>query len=214
MSAANKVATGGGAPVWLDTLSTADRVNLLELYGRSVMLLELGRSSDWVDLFVPHALLRCGSQQFRGRAELLEFAQRMVAGQFDLAVGYLTPPVRCRHSLSDVSLFADGAGRASGFAHLTVSAVGDAGTPRWLASGMYSDKLSKCGAGCWRFDSRVLTSGSATTLQPAQQVTVVPASSESSGVPGTPAVRSNVPAACRAGGRVEAAGKLHTHRYS
>jgi len=160
--------------VWLDTLNTADRVNLLELYGRSVMLLELGRASEWADLFVPHALIRCGSQQFKGRAELLELARRTIAGKFDLAVGHLTPPVRCRHSLSDVSLFADGAGGASGFAHLNVSAVGDAGAPRWLASGTYSDKLSKCGAGCWRFDSRVLTAGAAVTLQPMQGVAVAP----------------------------------------
>src|SRR5215475_9030220 len=111
--------------VWLDTLNTADRVNLLELYGRSVMLLELGRASEWVNLFVPHAHLRCGSQEFTGRTELLGLARRIVAGEFDLAVGALTPPVRCRHNLSDVSLFADGAAGAAGFAHLLVSAASD-----------------------------------------------------------------------------------------
>jgi SnoaL-like domain len=168
---------GGGIPVWLDTLNTADRVHLLELYGRSVILLELGRASEWVDLFAPHAVVRCGSRQFKERAELLNLARRTMAGEFDLALGPLTPPVHCRHTLSDVSLFADGVAGASGFAHLTISAVGDTGAPRWLASGMYSDKLSRCGSGCWRFDSRVLTSGGAVTLQPAQQVSVVPASS-------------------------------------
>jgi len=150
--------------VWLDTLNTADRVNLLELYGRSVMLLELGRAAEWAELFIPHALLRCGSQQLKGRTDLLDLARRMIAGEFDLAVGPLMPPVRCRHSLSDVSLFADGAG-AAGFAHLNVSAVGDGGAPRWLVSGMYSDKLSKCGSGCWRFGSRVLTVGPAMSLR-------------------------------------------------
>jgi len=161
--------------VWLDTLNTADRVNLLELYGRSVMLLELGRASEWADLFVPHAVLRVGSQEFKGRAELLDLARRVIAGEFDLAVGPLTPQVRCRHSLSDVSLFADGAGGASGFAHLSVFAVGDAGAPRWLSSGMYTDKLSKCGAGCWRFDSRVLTAGRAVAPQPVQGIAVAAA---------------------------------------
>jgi len=160
--------------VWLDTLNTADRVNLLELYGRSVMLLELGRAAEWADLFIPNAILRCGSQQLKGRANLLDLGQRMIAGEFDLAVGPLTPPVRCHHSLSDVSLFADGAG-AAGFAHLNVSAVGDGGAPRWLVSGMYSDKLSKCGSGCWRFDSRVLTVGAAVSLQSVQSVAVPPA---------------------------------------
>jgi hypothetical protein len=81
----------------------------------------------------------------------------MIAGDFDLAVGSLIPRARCRHSLSDVSLFADRAEGASGFAHLNVVALSDVGAPHWLASGTFSDKLSKCGAGCWRFDSRVLT---------------------------------------------------------
>jgi hypothetical protein len=164
--------------VWLDTLHTADRVNLLELYGRSVMLLELGRASEWVDLFAPYALLRCGSRQFNGRAELLDLARRMIAGDFDLAVGSLIPRARCRHSLSDVSLFADRAEGASGFAHLNVVAVGDADAPRWLASGTFSDKLSKCGAGCWRFESRVLTvdglhaSPASSTTEPTASLTL------------------------------------------
>jgi len=153
--------------VWLDTLNTADRVNLLELYARSVMLLELGRAAEWTDLFVPNALLCCGSQQFRGRAELLDLARRTIAGEFDLAAGPQTSRSRYCHSLSDVSLFADGLQHASGFAHLNVFTVGDSGAPRWLAFGVYSDKLSKCGVGCWRFDSRVLTAGGAVTVQSA-----------------------------------------------
>jgi len=151
--------------VWLDTLHPADRVNLLELYGRSVMLLELGRACEWVDLFVPHALVRCGAQQFKGRAELLDLAKRTIAGEFDLALGPLPAHAHCRHSLSDVSLFAEGLEHASGFAHLNVFAAGEAGAPRWLAFGTYADKLSKCGAGCWRFDSRVLTAAGTMTLQ-------------------------------------------------
>jgi len=145
--------------VWLDTLNTADRVNLLELYGRSVMLLELGRAADWVELFDPYALVRCagGARQFKGRTELLEFARQMIAGEFDLAAGVMTPPSHCRHTLTDISLFSDGAtGGATGYAHLTVTAAGGAGSPRWLASGMYSDRLHRCGTGCWRFESRIL----------------------------------------------------------
>jgi hypothetical protein len=146
--------------MWLDTLNTADRVNLLELYGRSVMLIELGRAAEWVELFEPHALVRCarGSQQFKGRAELLGIARRMIAGEFDLAAGLLTPPSHCRHTLTDISLFSDGAqGMAKGYAHLAVTAAGDSGSPRWLASGMYTDRLRKCHGGCWLFECRVLT---------------------------------------------------------
>jgi len=146
--------------MWLDTLNTADRVNLLELYGRSVMLLELGRADEWVDLFEPYALVRCagGSPPFQGRAALLTVARRMIAGEFDLAAGVMTPPLHCRHSLTDISLFSHGAqGMAKGYAHLAVTAAADAGPPRWLASGMYSDELRKCAGGCWLFESRVLT---------------------------------------------------------
>jgi hypothetical protein len=146
--------------VWLDTLHTADRVNLLELYGRSVMLLELGRAADWVELFDPYALVRCatGSRQFKGRAALLELARRMIAGEFDLAAGVVTPPSHCRHALTDISLFSGGTeSGATGYAHLTVTATSGDGSPRWVASGMYSDRLHRCGAGCWRFESRVLT---------------------------------------------------------
>jgi len=156
--------------MWLDTLHTADRVNLLELYGRSVMLLELGRATEWVDLFASQALLRCGSQQFKGRADLLNLAQRMIEGEFDFAVGSLTAPARCRHTLSDVCLFASGEAGATGFAHLSVFAGDAVGTPRLLFSGMYSDQLSRCGTGCWQFVSRVLTTSTAVTQQRAQQV--------------------------------------------
>jgi len=151
--------------MWLDTLNATDRVTLLELYGRSVMLLELGRASEWVDLFVPNALLRCGSHQFQGHADLLDLARRTIAGEFDLAAGPQIPAARCHHSLSDVSLFADGLHHASGFAHLNVLAVGAAGAPRWLAFGVYSDRLGKCASGCWRFASRTLTADGAASVQ-------------------------------------------------
>jgi hypothetical protein len=150
---------GGGLPGWLDTLNTADRVNLLELYARSVMLIELGRACDWVELFDPYALVRCAgaSRQFKGRAELLDLARRSIAGEFDLAAGVMTPPAHCRHTLTDISLFSGADAGATGYAHLTVTAAGGGGAPRWLASGTYSDRLHRCGAGCWRFECRVLT---------------------------------------------------------
>jgi hypothetical protein len=123
------------------------------------MLLELGRAADWVELFDPYALVRCAgaSRQFKGRRELLELASRMISGEFDVAAGVMIPPSHCRHTLTDISLFSNGAtGGATGYAHLTVTAAGGAEPPRWLSSGMYSDRLHKCGAGCWRFESRVL----------------------------------------------------------
>jgi SnoaL-like domain len=170
---------GGGISVWLDTLNTADRVNLLELYARSVMLIELGRATDWVDLFDPYAVVRCagGSRPFKGRAELLELAHRMISGEFDLATGVMTPGSHCRHTLTDVSLFSGGAdGGATGYAHLTVSAAAANAAPRWLASGVYADRLHKCGAGCWRFHSRILTvdgvSASLTVRAPEREAAV------------------------------------------
>jgi hypothetical protein len=167
--------------MWLDTLTASDRVNLLELYARSVMLLELGRCNDWTDLFAPNALVRYAdpaarasaersgvSRQFKGRAELLELARRMISGEFDLVVGPLNPPVRCRHTLSNLSLFGEGTSSASGYAHLTVTSIGGGATPHWLASGMYSDTLRRCGAGCWRFESRVLVVNGVVAWEAAQ----------------------------------------------
>jgi hypothetical protein len=72
--------------------------------------------------------------------------------------------------LSDVCLFANGEAGAAGFAHLNVFAADDASAPRLLFAGMYSDKLSRCGTGCWQFVSRVLTTSTAVTQQRAQQV--------------------------------------------
>ncbi len=179
--------------MWLDTLTASDRVNLLELYSRSIMLLELGRCHDWVDLFEPSARVRCSGpadstrpadgthpadrasaecsrvlRQFRGRAELLELARRMISGELDLAAGPLNPPVRCRHTLSNLSLFGEGVDGATGYAHLTVTSVGGAEPPRWLASGIYRDTLRKCGAGCWQFETRVLTADSLAACDAAQ----------------------------------------------
>ena len=134
------------------------------------MLLELGRAAEWADLFASQALLRCGPQQFQGRPELLNLARRMIEGEFDLAVGNLIAPARCRHSLSDVCLFARGDAGAVGFAHLNVFGGDDVSAPRLLFSGMYSDQLSRCGSGCWQFVSRVLTTRTGVTQQRAQQV--------------------------------------------
>ncbi len=174
----------------IDTLTAGDRVNLLELYARSVMLLELGRCAEWADLFEPHAVLRSagpvpcagvespppaaplnsgegrsgvafpsGSRKYTGREVFVPLGRQMIAGEFDLAAGTLTPAVRCRRVLTDISLFCDGPGRAVGYAHLTVTSAVDNEPPRWLAAGLCSDRLIKTSASCWRFVSRTFTHG-------------------------------------------------------
>jgi hypothetical protein len=144
-----------------DSLSSADRVKLLELYARSVMLLDLGRCEEWADLFEARALVRCtrvggvvASEQFQGRAELFALGQRMIRWEFDIALGRLNPPVRGRHQLSNITLFGKGSCGAQGYGYLTVTTIGGPDPPRWLASGRYTDALRKCPAGCWRFESR------------------------------------------------------------
>ncbi len=144
----------------LDSLTADDRVQLLEVYARSIMLLELGRCAEWAALFLPDALLNCGgtggaaSVQFKGREELVALGQGMMLGKFDVAVGRLMPPSRCRHLLSNITLFGTGACRASGHGFLTVTTIGGSAPPRWLGSGRYSDSLYKCSAGCWQFENR------------------------------------------------------------
>lgn len=150
-----------------DTLSSSDRGQLLEVYARSVMLLELGRCTDWAELFFPHALVRWSGPreqrpiEFKGHDELLDLGRRLMCGEFDIATGRGMPPLRYRHFLSNITLFGHEARRASGYAFLTVTTIGGREPPRWLVSGTYSDRLFRCPAGCWRFESRSFTADSA-----------------------------------------------------
>jgi hypothetical protein len=145
----------------LDTLTAYDRVQLLEVYARSVMLLELGRCAEWVDLFLPNALVRCAgtgkraSGQFKGRDELLALGRRLMLGEFDVAVGCLVPPSRCRHLLGNITLFGTDTRHALGYGFLTVTTIGGSEPPRWLGSGRYSDRLYKSSGGCWQFENRM-----------------------------------------------------------
>jgi hypothetical protein len=153
----------------LDSLTTSDRVNLLELYARSVMLIELGQCTEWAELFVPQGSIVCEAhngptgRSFKGRDQLIELGRHMIAGEFDLTVGPLTPTVCCRRVLTDISLFAHGTSAALGFAHLTVTSISGQESPRWIASGLFRDLLSKSGSGCWRFESRTYVPEGATT---------------------------------------------------
>jgi hypothetical protein len=138
----------------LDSLASSDRVQLLELYGRGVTVLDLGRPKDWAHVFLPDAVLECGgskAQQFKGREELLALGRRMMFGEFEIALGS-APPSR-RHFLNNISLFHVGQSQAFGCATLAVIGIGGE-APRWLATGTYSDRLYKTSNGCWCFRSR------------------------------------------------------------
>jgi hypothetical protein len=156
----------------LDSLSGADRAQLHELYARSVMLLEFGRIDQWAELFEPQATLRCFhtkgesvvQHQFKGRDELLSLGLRIVNAQFDVALGAIESTSRCRHLLSNVCFFEEGLHGASGYAYVLVTSVSRT-EPRWLASGVYFDRLTKCGSGCWRFASRSFTADGANTVE-------------------------------------------------
>ena len=146
----------------LDSLSAGDRANLREVYARSAMLLDLGQCEAWADLFETHAIVRgtggtAAASQFSGRPALLKLARDTFEGRFNLALGSLSPAVRCHHVLSNVCLYTDGTHHARAYAHLLVTTRGGHEAPRWLAAGIFSDRLSKCGSGCWRFQSRTLT---------------------------------------------------------
>lgn len=148
----------------IDTLTAADRVNLLELYARSAMLLDLGRCEEWADLFECRAIVRCSghvgnvAREFVGHDQLLQLARDTFGGSFNIAIGDVKPPARYCHIVSNVCLFADGNRNARGCAHLAVTTRGGIGAPRWLAAGLYFDRLWKCTSGCWQFQSRTFTS--------------------------------------------------------
>jgi hypothetical protein len=127
-------------------------------------LAELGRCAECVDLFVRDARVSCGGTseeaavEFKDRDALLDLGRRIMSGEFDVGAGRLVPPLRTRHVLSNITLFGEKTGHASGYSFLTVSTVGGTEAPRWLASGRYSDRLCRCSAGCWRFESRTFVS--------------------------------------------------------
>jgi hypothetical protein len=148
----------------LDTLTAVDRVNLLELYARSSMLIELGRFAEWAQLFEDRGSVQfvgldgpARVQTFRGRKELLELGRALSTGDFDVRGQGNARGLRTRHFLNNLSLFAETPGRALGYAHLTVMTVGGSAPTEWFASGVYSDRLRKCAACYWRFENRTLT---------------------------------------------------------
>jgi hypothetical protein len=155
----------------IDTLNSSDRVQLLEVYARSVMLLELERYADWTRLFGPRAVVSYVRTverppvEFKGHEALMLLGQRLIRGDFDGALGNVAAPaIRARHHLTNITLFGDGPGYAAGYAFLTVVTIGGMIPPRRLASGIYSDRLFKSSAGCWCFASRTLTDDRAITF--------------------------------------------------
>jgi hypothetical protein len=145
----------------LDSLSGADRAQLHELYARSVILLELGRCDQWADLFEPGAIFQCTcaeeqsatEHRFEGKVELTQLGEWIARGEFDVALGKVGRATRSRHLLTDICLFEDGSHHVAGYAHVTVIGVG-CRAPHYLTSGLYVDRISKCGSGCWRFAKR------------------------------------------------------------
>ena len=140
-----------------------------------MILSELGRVKEWVELFEPQATLRClqtdagriVEYRFVGRADLTRLGEQIARGEFDVAVGEFARTSRLRHVIGNVCLFAGGTRRASGIAQVVVVSVGS-GEPRWIASGTYTDQLTKCSAGCWRIQSRSYTSDGVTAVSLAE----------------------------------------------
>ena len=145
----------------LDSLAPTDRVQLHELYGRSVMLLELGRCKEWAELFEPSAVFQCastaGKSEFKGHADLLRLAQQITSGEFDLALGPTHAASNNRHLLHNICFFQEGLHHVRSYAHVSVMSIKSGEPPHFLASGLYADRLSKCGSGCWRFAARYFT---------------------------------------------------------
>lgn len=171
-------------PMVLDSLSAGDRVQLLEVYARSVMLLELQRPLAWVDLFAPDAVVRHeglpGLQEIesKGREELLRLAEQLSHGELEAGARHPASPPRCRHTLSNITLFGTGPRYALGYAFLTVTTFTTTGPPRWRASGRYSDRLFRCSAGCWRFESRIFR-GDAAIAGPTSRGPQIPSAERS-----------------------------------
>jgi hypothetical protein len=104
------------------------------------------------------------NREFKGREELLRLGRQIVNGQLDIALGGSEPTARCRHLLSKVCLFEEGSRGVSGHAHLLVVSLRSS-EPRYLASGVYFDRLTKCGSNCWRYASRSFTADGVSAVE-------------------------------------------------
>jgi hypothetical protein len=147
----------------MDSITAADRVHLLEVYARSVMLLELEDFTRWAGLFVPSVVVERvaaphgsgdSSFQCRGRDALLAL---VAGGEFDVALGRSV--VRYRHVVHSICLFGDAPRDVRGYAQVTLVPCGVGGgggldLSRGWVTGRYSDHLHKSMCGSWQFVSR------------------------------------------------------------
>ena len=122
-------------------LPEADRLEILDLYGRYGISIDEGDAETWVACFTADGRMTVGDQfDFDGREQLAEFA-----------VGHhASPQGAMRHHFTTIAVTGTGGG-AAGRAYALMTMGGQV-----MACMSYVDELVKDG-GAWRFSKRTVT---------------------------------------------------------
>lgn len=127
-------------------LSTADHLEIQDLYARYAYAYDGGDAEGWASLFTPEGMFgRAGDEPVRGAAALARFAIENLAAN---------PGVT--HHTTNVLIEADRTG-IRGRAYVLVLRVATDGSVRLRNVGEYEDRIEHTHAG-WRFASRLFRS--------------------------------------------------------
>lgn len=125
-------------------MDAADRLEILDLYGRVALSIDDGDDAAWGQCFSADARFKAGEElDLAGREQLVSFARTHHAG----------PSGAVRHNVTTVSVSASPGG-ATGCAYALISLGAQV-----VASVRYEDELVK-EDGAWRFASRNVTTTS------------------------------------------------------
>lgn len=128
------------------TLTAADRVEILDLYGRHALAIDIGDGSDWAACFTEDGTFTANRgpgvepRYITGREALDRFAREHRAG----------PRAGTRHHFTNIAT-SPAPGGAFGRAEVLY-----VGGREVLGSGLYEDRLARV-AGGWLFSQRAVT---------------------------------------------------------
>jgi hypothetical protein len=117
------------------TLSTEDRLDIHELYGRYCQTRDSGDVEGWLDCFSENAIFATPMGRFTGLSEIREYAEKPVDSN--------------RHWVGNIVIYEEaGAVKGSCYLQLVQPKVG-----KILITGIYHDTLTKTSKG-WCFSHR------------------------------------------------------------
>ena len=122
------------------SLSTADTIDILQLYSRYSTAIDTGDSAGFADCFVPDGVFDSGMAVVEGQADISKFADQTHSAMPGM-----------RHNAMNIVV--DGNGDEATGAAFLIGYLVDGGY-KVIVTGRYADELAKSNAG-WRFTKRV-----------------------------------------------------------